>query len=72
MRTGEKICIVPSTKLTEIKLEQLSDREGNIEEIVISKRNQLLGCWVKLEGEPFEKEQEWFIPTASVESTINN
>jgi hypothetical protein len=67
MKKGEEVIIKLSKKLTEIKLEQLSGREGVIDEVVTNEKNQIKGCWVVLTGDPYDNEKEWFIPIDSIE-----
>ncbi|MDR1090101.1 MAG: hypothetical protein LBL79_03420 [Prevotella sp.] len=66
MEKGNKTVIAPSQELTEMKLDGLCGREAVIDEVLDSESRKIKGCWVILEGEPFEGEAEWFIPINSI------
>ena len=66
MKRGQKIHIIPSVELTELRLGQLAGRLAIISEIKTSSNGLLKGCWVTLEGLPYDGEQEWYIPASSI------
>lgn len=66
MKHGQRICITPSIALTELKLDKLAGRYAIINEIKTSANGNVKGCWVMLEGLPYEGEQEWYIPFSSI------
>ena len=65
MEIGNIVEIVPSSSLTEMKIQGLAGSKGEVVEIVNSTGNRMIGCWVKLHN-PFENELEWFVPISSV------
>jgi hypothetical protein len=65
MKINDKVTIIPSVTLTEAKLEDLIGREGNVVEICYRKDGTIRGAWVSLIGEPYQGEQEWYIPSNS-------
>ena len=67
MKHGQRICIAPSIALTELKLDNLVGRYAVIiNEVKTSSNDKVKGCWVALEGLPYEGEQEWYIPFSSI------
>lgn len=66
MKHGQKIHIIPSVELTELKLDELAGRIATISEIKTSSDDHIKGCWVILEGLPYDGEQEWYIPFSSI------
>lgn len=66
MKYGQKIHIIPSVELTELKLDKLAGRLATISEINISSNGHVKGCWVMLEGSSYDGEQEWYIPFSSI------
>jgi hypothetical protein len=67
MERGETIFIKETKELADIKLEKLANRKGVIEDTVTNWENKITGYWIKLDGNPFEGEQEWFVPANSIE-----
>lgn len=62
-----KVTIISSPELSEMKLEDLAGRQGEIAEPVCDKTTGIIrGAWIKLNGEPYLQEQEWFIPITSL------
>lgn len=66
MRLGQKICIIPSIALTELRLDKLAGKSATITEIKESPNGNIAGCWVVLDGSLHEGEQEWYIPFSSL------
>ncbi|NDV63909.1 hypothetical protein [Bacteroides sp. 224] len=66
MKKGDKVIIIPSKELTEMKLDELCGREVIVDEVLDSENRKMKGCWVTLIGEPFEDELEWFVPLSSI------
>ena len=66
MKPEDIILILPSEELAEMQLMELAFRSGKIVEV---RKNWMgiFGAWVKLEGEPFLGEKEWFIPIVSID-----
>lgn len=63
----DKVTILPSVALSEMRLEELAGRQGNIVESKYDPATgAILGAWVKLDGEPYLQEQEWYIPISSL------
>lgn len=63
----DKVTIISSDELSEMKLEDLAGRRGNIVEPIYDKTTGVIrGAWVELDGEPYLQEQEWFIPITSL------
>lgn len=63
----DKVTIISSAELSEMKLEDLAGRRGNIVESIYDKTTGVIrGAWVALDGEPYLQEQEWFIPITSL------
>lgn len=65
MDIKDKVTIIPSVTLTETKLDDLIGREGTIVELCYRKDGTVRGAWVSLIGEPYQGEQEWYIPSNS-------
>lgn len=65
MKEGDIIVILHSIALHEMKLRALAGRKAFVVEVVRDGDIER-GCWVQLEGEPYEGEREWFIPQISV------
>lgn len=65
MKNGQKISIIPSVALTEMGLDRLIGRNARISEILERPDGTVRGCWAVLEGEPYEGEQEWYLPFSS-------
>ena len=65
MELGNTILILPSEELARMQLMELAFRNGEIVEIR-GNRNGIFGAWVKLEGDPYLDEEEWFIPVESI------
>jgi hypothetical protein len=62
-----KVTIISSPELSEMKLEDLAGRQGEIAEPVYDKTTGVIrGAWIKLNGESYLQEQEWFIPITSL------
>lgn len=64
MKPGDKILILPSQSLVDLRLEALVGLTGNIVE-VNGPFNNIKGCWVMLPGK-YLGEQEWYIPYNSI------
>lgn len=63
----DKVTIISSDELSEMKLEDLAGRRGNIVEPIYDKTTGVIrGAWVEFDGEPYLQEQEWFIPITSL------
>lgn len=62
-----RIKIVPSEKLTDLKLSELEGRTGMVIENLIDSERKNKGYMVRLD-EPFLDEQIWFIPLESVDN----
>lgn len=64
MKPGDKIIVLPSYALTEMRLEALVGLTATIVEV-----NELfgkaIGCWVELPGK-YLGEREWYIPYNSI------
>lgn len=67
MKTGDKVQIRPSFELIDLKIMPLSMRTGEITEIETGESGDARGAWVKLDGEPYLEESEWFIPITSLQ-----
>ena len=65
MNINDKVTIIPSVTLTEARLEELIGREGTIVELCYRADGSIRGAWISLTGEPYQEEQEWFIPSNS-------
>lgn len=65
MKNGQRIHIIPSVALTEMKLEGLIGRSAKVSEILERPDGTIRGCWAVLEGSPYEGEQEWYLPFSS-------
>ena len=66
MEVGARVQIRPSYELIDFKLMPLSFRKGKITEIHIDASGEVLGTWVKFDGEPYLDELEWYIPINSL------
>lgn len=66
MEVGARVQIRPSFELIDLKLMPLSFRKGKITEIHADASGEVLGAWVKLDGEPYLDELEWYIPINSL------
>lgn len=66
MKNGQRITILPSVSLEEMGLKKLAGRNAIISEILVRPNGSIRGCWVVLEGKPFQGEQEWYIPFNSL------
>jgi len=64
MKSGDKITILPSSALLEMKLEKLVGLTATIIEINGS-FNDIKGCWVELQRK-YLGEREWYIPYNSI------
>ncbi len=64
MKPGDKILILPSIALTNLKLDVLAGLTATIVEINGS-CNHIKGCWVKLPV-AYLGEYEWYIPYNSM------
>lgn len=65
MKNGQRIHIIPSVALTEMRLEGLIGRSAKVSEILERPDGSIKGCWAVLEGSPYEGEQEWYLPFSS-------
>lgn len=65
MKEGQKIYIIHSVALSEMHLDGLVGRHANIIEILKHPDGSIRGCWACLDGEPYDGEQEWYIPFSS-------
>jgi hypothetical protein len=65
MKQGDKVTIIPSSEICEMRMCGLCSREGTVTGIVYCKEG-IKGCWVRLDGELFKGEQEWYIPFSSI------
>lgn len=66
LKPKDKIIIKPSRELILQQLAGLCYRNAEILEVKYNRNCHAVGCWVRLEGEPYLEEQEWFIPTTSI------
>lgn len=66
MKNGNIITIIPSIALNEMRLDKLAGRSAKVVEIRYDSSYNIKGCWVSLNGEPYEGEQEWYIPYSSI------
>lgn len=64
MKSGDKIIILPSCALTEMKLDPLAGLTATIVEANEISGN-IRGCWVNLPGK-YLGEREWYIPYNSI------
>lgn len=64
MKPGDRIIILPSQSLIELKLEALVGYSATIIE-VNGPFDHIKGCWVKL-PEKYLGEREWYIPYNSI------
>lgn len=64
MKPGDKIIVLPSYALTEMRLESLAGLTATIVEVNEISGN-IRGCWVNLPGK-YLGEQEWYIPYNSI------
>lgn len=64
MKVGDRIIILPSSALSELKLEALIGLTATITEINCT-LNSIKGCWVELPGK-YLGEREWYIPYNSI------
>lgn len=64
MKPGDKIIVLPSYALTEMRLEPLAGLTATIVEVNEISGN-IQGCWVNLPGK-YLGEQEWYIPYNSI------
>ena len=65
MQYGQKIKIIPSVALQEMRLQELVGKEATVIEVVKNSDNTIRGCWVELNGFRYQGEQEWFLPFRS-------
>lgn len=49
-----------------MRLDKLAGRSAKVVEIRYDSSHNIKGCWVSLNGEPYEGEQEWYIPYSSI------
>ena len=54
--------IIPSMALKQLQLSALVGRIATIIESSVSQK----GCWVKLDGQPYMGESEWYVPYESL------
>lgn len=66
MKVGDTIDIIYSTELSRMRLGDLVGREGTVVEIQRTHDGMVYGCWVSLIGEPYQDEEEWFIPQSAI------
>lgn len=66
MKVGTIIDIIYSKELSRLRLDDLVGRSGTIVEIQHTHDGTVYGCWVSLEGMPYQDEQEWFIPNSAI------
>lgn len=66
MKIGESISILRSVALERLRLNDLAGRTATIIEINKGVDGSVHGCWVELDGEPYETEKEWYIPQSSI------
>ena len=64
MKPGDKIKILPSFALSELRLEALVGLTAIIVEVSVMP-NCIKGCWVELPG-MYLGEREWYIPYNSI------
>lgn len=64
MKTGDKITIIPSIALEELRLKDLAGQHATlVEEDLLPKH---IGWWVSLDEGEYLGEREWFIPLSSI------
>lgn len=66
MKVGNTIDIIYSKELSRLRLGDLVGMRGTIVEIQHTHDGTVYGCWVSLIGEPYQDEQEWFIPHSAI------
>lgn len=66
MKVTTRVRIVPSTKLTDMRLAGIVGRCGTITEQVVPAPGKLIGYMVLLD-KPFQSEHLWFIPQDALE-----
>ena len=66
MKLGESITILRSVALEQLRLNELAGRTAVVIEINKRVDGSVHGCWVELDGEPYNNEQEWYIPQSSI------
>lgn len=64
MKPGDKIIVLPSCALAEMRLKPLVGLTATIVEVK-GNLSHIRGCWVKLPNK-YLGEQEWYIPYNSV------
>lgn len=63
----DKVKIISSPELCEMRLEDLIGRCGKIVEPLYDRTTGVIrGAWIELDGEPYLQEQEWYIPITSL------
>lgn len=67
IREGSNVVIVPSRELSDMKLSVLGGRKGVVTEDMCSHKRINQGYIVRLIGEAYLEEEEWFIPSTSVQ-----
>lgn len=66
MKINDTVTIIPSSTLSEARLEDLIGRKGTVVEVNYRKDGTIRGAWVELDGQPYQDEQEWYIPSNSL------
>lgn len=66
MKLHTKITIIPSEMLGVYRLESLVGRKGETVENRYDAEGAYKGSWVRLEGDPYMGEQEWYVPRDSI------
>ena len=66
MMENDIIVVIPSKRLSDMRMEPLLNHKMEVTEPVYSKEGGLLGCWASLIDETFLGEKEWFIPYESI------
>lgn len=66
IKVGSIVSIVDTDDLRGSGLSELKDRTGMVIEDLCGKRTSNRGYWVRLVGQEFLGEKEWFIPEKSV------
>jgi hypothetical protein len=66
MKIGKQIKIIRSVALQEMQLNALAGRTAVVVKPQYYSGGLVKGCWVKLDGEPFQGEKEWYVPYSAV------
>lgn len=65
-KVTDRVRVVPSIELSDMRLSGLAGRCGTVTEQVLAIPGRLIGCMVLLD-KPFQGERLWFIPQDAIE-----